>query len=72
MEKEKHIFGKFELELIFHDVNLKKGLMCCTVQNPFKVEKCEATFLGDNKEQIIRKIDRQIKKLRKEFFKEDK
>lgn len=72
MEKEKHIFGKFELELIFHDVNLKKGLMCCTIQNPFKAEKCEATFLGDNKEQIIRKIDRQIKKWRKEFFKEDK
>ena len=71
METIKHIFGKFELELTFHDVNLKKGLMCCTVQNPFKYEKCEVTFLGDDKEHIIRKIDRQIKKWRKEFFKED-
>lgn len=71
MEKEKHIFGKFELELIFHDVNLKKGLMCCTVQNPFVSYKHEITLLADNKEKLIRKVDRKIKELRKEFFKED-
>lgn len=70
METIKHIFGKFELELKFYPVN--KKTVCCTVQNPFKSEKCEATFSDKDKKKIIRKIDRQIKKWRKEFFKEDK
>lgn len=70
MEKLKHIFGRFELELKFYSVD--KKLMCCTVQNPYKTEKHEVTFLDKTKEKIIRKIDRQIKEWRKEFFKEDK
>lgn len=70
MEKEKHIFGKFELELKFYPVD--KKLLCCTVQNPYKSEKHEVTFTGKNKDKIIRKIDRKLKEFRKEFFKEDK
>ena len=70
MEKEKHIFGKFEIELVFYPVN--KKMLCCTFQNPFVNYKHEKTFLDKDKEKIIRKIDRQIKDWRKEFFKEDK
>lgn len=70
MEKVKHIFGRFELELKIYPAD--KKLLCCTVQNPFVDYKHEKTFLDSNKERIIRKIDRQIKDWRKEFFKEDK
>lgn len=72
MEKIKHIFGKFELELIFFPVNLKKKLIGCTVQNPFVSYKHEKTFLDESKEKIIRKIDRWVKEERKKFFEEDK
>ena len=70
MEKIKHIFGKFELELKIYPVNKKK--VCCTVQNPFVNYKHETTLLADNNEALIRKVDRKIKEWRKEFFKEDK
>ena len=70
MTIKKHIFGKFEIELRFH--NADKKLLCCTVQNPFVNYKHEKTFLDKTEERIIRKIDRQIKDWRKEFFKGDK
>ena len=69
METIKHIFGKFELELKFYPVN--KKTVCCTIQNPFVSYKHEITLLADNKEKLIRKVDRKIKELRKDFFKED-
>ena len=68
-DKIKSIFGKFELELTFHQID--KKLICCTVQNPYKSEKHEETFIDKTKERIIRKIDRKIKEWRKEFFKEN-
>lgn len=70
METERHIFGRFQFDLTFHEVNKKE--LCCTVQNPFVSYKHEKTFLDESKEKIIRKIDRQIKDWRKEFFKREK
>ena len=70
MEKIKHIFGRFELELKIYPAD--KKLLCCRIQNPFVSYKHEITLLADNKEKLIRKVDRKIKELRKEFFKEDK
>ena len=70
MITKKHIFGRFEIELKFYEVD--KKLLCCTIQNPFVDYKHEKTFLDKTEEKIIRKIDRQIKVWRKEFFKEDK
>ena len=73
MSKIKHCFGKFEIELTLHDVKVSKNkkTLCCTIQNPFVSYKHEKTFLDDTEERIIRKIDRQIKVWRKEFFKEN-
>ena len=46
-------------------------MICCTVQNPYKSEKHEATFIDKTEDRVIRKIDRRIKEWRKEF-KEDR
>lgn len=69
MDKIKHCFGKFELELVFYPVDKKS--ICCTIQNPFVDHKHEKTFQDKTQDKIIRKIDRQMKDWRKEFFKED-
>ena len=66
MEKVKHIFGRFELELKIYPAD--KKLLCCTIQNPFVSYKHEITLLADNKEKLIRKVDRKIKELRKRVF----
>lgn len=68
--KRKCIFGRFEIELVFYPVD--KKLICCTVQNPYKSEKHEVTFLDKTEDRVIRKIDRKIKEWRKEFKEEEK
>ena len=65
---KKYIFGVYELDLKINQVNKKE--LSCTVQNPFVSYKQEKTFVDKTEERLVRKVDRQIKKWRKEFFQE--
>ena len=58
--KRKCIFGKFELELIFYP--LEKKMICCTVQNPYKSEKHEATFIDKTEDKINRQKNKRVEK----------
>lgn len=65
---KKYIFGVYELDIKVNQVNKKE--MSFTVQNPFVSYKQEKTFVDKTEERLVRKVDRQVKKWRKEFFQE--